>query len=96
MCFILFLKRVCTDPGVQGSLCVGSVSWTHYCWGVMRPAIRDEGLPPETGQETDCPEHTPDTHRDTQSHGLDLYSSSNWPVTLTNNPINLLIKCVPF
>lgn len=40
--------------------------------------------------------HSWHTHRDTQSHGLDLYSSSNRPVTLTNNPINLLIKRVPF
>lgn len=53
---------VCTDPGVQDSVCVGLGSWTHCCWGGKRAVIRDEGFPPETEQETDCPVHTPDTH----------------------------------
>lgn len=57
---------VCTDPGVQDSVCGGLVSWTHYCWGGKRAVIRDEGLPPETEQETDCPVHTPNTHTHTE------------------------------
>lgn len=86
----MFLKCVCTDPGVQGSVCVGSGSWTHYCWGVMRAVIRDEGLPPETGQETDCPEHTPGKH--TQIHTVTVY---NWIYTGARTGLLLYpIKCL--